>query len=116
MSGKTPRLSPLQSRKDLLLAESELNRALLVGEMTAMAEDVRSLKDRARSFGSIASAIAMLGLGLAAFRRGKAAAGEAKPSWLQTLLKSTGLVSTLWAAFRTQRGHRDETSRSDSRS
>src|SRR5436190_539566 len=82
----------------------------------AIAEDVRSLKERAQSLGSIASAIAMLGVGLAAFRRGKTAAADAKPSWLHTILKGTGLVSTLWAAFRTQRSHHDETSGQNSRS
>lgn len=109
MSGKTSRLNPLQSRKGLLLAESELNRAQLIGEMTAMAEDIRSLSNRMRSLGSIASAIAMLGVGLAAFRRGKAAAAGAKPSWLQTIVKGASLVSILWTTFQTQRNKRNQT-------
>jgi hypothetical protein len=38
--------------------------------------------------------------GLAAFWNGKSASADAKPSWLQTILKGAGLVSTLWLAFR----------------
>ena len=37
MFGKKPRLNPLESRKQLLIAESELNRAQLVQEWQAMA-------------------------------------------------------------------------------
>ena len=33
MSGKNPRMNPLESRKQLLIAESELNRAQLVQEL-----------------------------------------------------------------------------------
>ena len=47
----------------------------------------------------MASSAAVLVTGLAAFRRGKSAAA-AKPSWLQTMLKGAGLISTLWLAFR----------------
>jgi hypothetical protein len=102
MSGKIPRLTPLESRKQLLLAESELNRSQLLGEMAALAADVHALKERAQSLGSIASAIAVLVIGIRAFRRGKPAAPDVKPSWFQTILKSTGLISTLWAAVRTR--------------
>ena len=37
MFGKKPRLNPLESRKQLLIAESELNRAQLVQEWQTMA-------------------------------------------------------------------------------
>ena len=102
MFGKTPGMNPLDSRKQLLLAESELNRAQLVGDMVALAADARSLIDRARSFGSIASSAVVLVAGLAALRPRKLANASGKPSWLQTVLKGAGLVSTLWMAFRSQ--------------
>jgi len=95
-------MNPLESRKQLLLAESELNRALMVGEMAALRADVRTLTDRAKSFSSIASSAAVLVAGLAAFRRGKPADAAAKPSWLETILKGAGLISTIWLAFRSQ--------------
>jgi hypothetical protein len=107
MSGKNPRLNPLQSRKQLLIAESELNRAQLVREWETMADGVRSVADRAKFFASIASSVAVLVAGLAAFRRGKPAQAEAKASWLQTILKGASLVSTLWLAFRSPGRGRD---------
>jgi hypothetical protein len=45
--------------------------------------------------------------GLAAFRRGKPVDAGAKPSWLRTILKGAGLISTFWLAFRSQRRDRD---------
>jgi hypothetical protein len=102
MSGKYPRMNPLESRKQLLIAESELNRAQLVGDLAALAAGVRTLTDRAKSFGTIASSAAVLVAGLAAFRRGKAAHAEGRPSWLQTILKGAGLISSLWLAFRSR--------------
>ena len=108
MSGKTSRLNPLASRKQLLIAESELNRAQLVGDMTALATDVCALAVRAQSFGSIASSAAGLVAGLVAFRRDKTVAA-AKPSWVKNILKGAGLISTLWLAIRSQRRDRAET-------
>ena len=102
MFGKKPRLNPLESRKQLLIAESELNRAQMAGDMAALTAGVRTLTDRAKTFGSIASSAAVLMAGLASFRRGKPADAGAKPSWLQTILKGAGMVSTLWLAFRSQ--------------
>ena len=108
MFGKKSRVSPLELRKQLLIAESELNRAHLAQEWGAMAVGVRMLTDRARSFGSIASAAALLVAGLAAFRRGKCGDADVKPSWLQTILKGAGLISTLWLAFRSQGRHQKD--------
>ena len=107
MFGKKPRLNPLESRKQLLIAESELNRAQMAGDMAALTAGVRTLTDRAKSFGSIASSAAVLVAGLAAFRRGKPAGANAKPSWLRTILKGAGLISTFWLAFRSQRRDQD---------
>ena len=102
-------MNALQSRKQLLLAESELNRAQLVEDLAALKAGVGALTDRAKCFSSIASFAAVLVAGLAAFRRGKPADAAAKPSWLRTVLKGAGLLSTFWVAFRSQRRGRDET-------
>ena len=102
MFGKKPRLNPLESRKQLLIAESELNRAQLVQEWDAMTAGIRTFTARVKTYGSIASSAAVLVAGLAAFRRGKPVDADAKPSWLQTILKGAGLISTLWLAFRSQ--------------
>ncbi len=95
-------MNSLESRKQLLIAESELNRAQLVGDMAALTADVRTLTDRARSFRSIASSAAVLVAGVAALRCGKPVYADAKPSWFQTILKGVGLISTLWLALRPQ--------------
>jgi hypothetical protein len=105
MFGKDSRMTPLESRKQLLIAESELNRAELAGDLAVLTAGVRTLTNRAKSFGSMASYAAVLVAGLAALRRGKSAPTDAKPSWLQTIFKGTGLMSTLWLAFRSQRHH-----------
>jgi hypothetical protein len=107
MSGKNPRLKPLQSRKQLLLAESELNRAQMIRDMAALTAEIHALGSRARSFGSIASSAVVLATGLAAFRRGTAADADAKPSWVRTVLKGAGLVSNLWLVFRPKSRNRN---------
>ena len=100
MFGKKTRLNPLESRKQLLIAESELNRAQLVQEWQAMGDGVRSVADRARTISSLASAAASLIAGLASFRRGKSAPADGKPSWWQTLRKGAPLAGLLWSKFR----------------
>jgi hypothetical protein len=100
-------MNPLESRKQLLIAESELNRAQLVQEWQAMADGVRSVADQARTISSVASAAASLVASLASFRRKKSAPAAEKPSWLQTILKGAGLISTVWQAFRSQGRGRD---------
>ena len=60
MFGKKPRLNPLASRKQLLIAESELNRAQLAEDWQAVAGEISSLTARAKSFGTLASAAAVL--------------------------------------------------------
>ena len=98
MFGKKPGLNPLQLQKQLLVAASELNRAQMDSDMAMLTAGVHQLTNRARSFSLIASAVAALVAGVAAFR--KPAESGAKTSWLQTLLKGAGLVSNLWLAFR----------------
>jgi len=95
-------MNHLELRKQLLLAESELNRAQLAGDMAALADGVLALTDHATRVASIASSVAALAGSLAAFRRGKSADAGAKHSRLQTILKVAGLVSSLWLALRPQ--------------
>ena len=100
MPGKNPHMNPLASRKKLLIAESELNRAQLIQDWQAITDDVHALTKRARTLGSLASGAAVLVAGLISFRRKKPMVAAEKPSWLQTMIKGAGLVSTLWQTFR----------------
>ena len=98
-------MNPLESRKQLLIAESELNRSQLVGNLVALAANVRTFTDRAKSFGAIASSVMTLLTVVATFRHGhKARDAGTKPGWLPTLLKGAGLISTLWLACRPRGG------------
>jgi len=107
LAKKNRRLSSLELRKHLLLAESELNRAQLVQELQTVAGGVRSLAVRAKSFSLIVSSTAMVVGTLAAFRRSKPVETTPKPSRLQSILKGAGLISRLWTEFRPQAQARD---------
>ena len=100
MLGKLPRVNPLELRKELLIAESEINRVQLVEEWQAMATGIHSFAGRAKSVSALASAAAVLVTGVAAFRRGKSGSIGANPSWLQTVLKGAQMAGSLWLAFR----------------
>jgi len=93
-------MNPLQSRKKLLVAESELNRAQFVQEWETMAEGIRSVAGHAKSFNEIASSTAVLVAALASFWRPKPAQTGSKTSWLRTVIKRASLVFTFWRAFK----------------
>jgi hypothetical protein len=100
MFGKNPQMNPLALRKQLLLAESELNRAQLAHEWQSMAQGLRAVTARAKSFSSVAFAGAVLVAGLTRFWRRKSAPVERKPAWWQTLLKGAQLGFALWSQSR----------------
>ncbi|HBA84171.1 MAG TPA: hypothetical protein DCZ95_08780 [Verrucomicrobia bacterium] len=95
-------MTPLESRKQLLLAESELNRAQLVSELAALTAGVRRLACRATALGAIASSAAVLATGLAAFHREQPVETASKSSRWPGILNGAVLISVLWLAFRAQ--------------
>jgi len=107
MFGKQPRLSPLESQKQLLIAESELNRAQLSEEWQTMTIGVFGLARQAKAVGIWASAAALLATGFQTWHRGPPASGAAKSSWFEKLLNGARVASTIWFAF-CARGHRGE--------
>jgi hypothetical protein len=115
MFGKKPHVSPLELRKQLLILESELNRAQLAQEWQTMAHGVRDVAHRATTIiGKWVSAAALLVAGVTALRRGPPAPGTAKSSWFQKILNGAGMVSTLWLAFHAK-GHNQENKDPNSR-
>jgi hypothetical protein len=104
MFGKNPRISPLETRKRLLIAESDLNRAEMVQELEAAIDDFRSVAGHVKSVGLIVSSTALLVGTLTAFRRRKPGGTGARLFPLQAILKGAGLIRNLWTAFR-ERGH-----------
>ena len=100
-------MKKLTLRKQLLIAESELNRAQLVEDWQDLARDAQMLADRAGTVHSLATAAISLLAGLASLQRKKAeAAAPAKKSWWPTVLKGFQAASSLWQQFR--RTDRDE--------
>ncbi len=100
MFGKESHVSPLEVRKQLLIAESELNRAQLSEEWQTLRHGALDLAHRAKTIAAWASSAALLAAGVAALRRGPPAPGAAKPSRFQTLLNAARLASNIWFAFR----------------
>jgi hypothetical protein len=94
-------MKALASRKQMLIAESELNRAYLLHELDTLAGEVQALADQAKTVGLIASAVTTLVVGLSAFRDRKSEPVAGRPSWWRTLLKGAGLLSSLWSKFHT---------------
>ena len=98
MHGKTSRMSPLAMRKQLLVAESDLNRVQLADDITALKVDIHTLADRMKSFGSIAATIA----GVMSCFNGKATTAAPKPAWWQAALKGVGIASNFWLMLRSR--------------
>jgi hypothetical protein len=90
-------MKSLALRKQLLIEESEINRA-----WQATTGEVQSLVRRAGTISSMVSLTAAVLARLACFRHQKSAPAAEKPSWLQTLLKGAGVLATVWQAFRPQ--------------
>jgi len=95
-------MNALKSRKQLLIAESELNRAQLLHQLQTIGGVAHALVNQANTAGSIASAVASLVAGLSTFHRPESSPVAEKPSRWQTVGKVVGMVSALWAAFRTR--------------
>jgi len=102
MSQTSPRLKPLEVRKELLIAESEINRGQLAEQWQAMTAGFHKATARVKSAGLIASAAAMIMAGVSAFRPKSDSQHNAEGSWVQSLLKGAGLVSSVWMAFRSR--------------
>lgn len=93
-------MKPLESRKRLLIAESELNRTELLYEGRQLADGVNALIRQARTLSFLASAAVSLVSSFATVTRKRTAPAAEKPSWWRTFFKSAGLVGSLWSEFR----------------
>ena len=100
MFGKNPRVSSLEARKRLLIAESELNRAQLIEDWQTMADGVRGLTERARSIGTLASSAVSLLTGMVSYAKSRPEPAAAKSSWFEKLVGGARLASTIWLALR----------------
>jgi hypothetical protein len=104
MLGKNTSLNSLQTRKRLLLTESEVNRAELVSELKRVKGEISHLKKQVRTVGSIASSAALAATAFSLFRKrrtsSESANGSGKPSWLSTALAGARIGTSLFLKIR----------------
>ena len=106
MPGKNFLLTPLESRKQLLLVESELNRAQLVNELRELKGEIHHLKNQAQAVGSLISATTEVAATFSAIGSAfthRDADKNGKPSWISTLLNGVQAGVSIWGALRSNR-------------
>jgi len=99
MFGRTANAT-LELQKQLLIAESEVNRAQLSQEWRKMAHGVHGLADWAKTIAARASLAALLAAGLSTFRHSKVTAAKEKSSWFKRVLKGAQLAGSILLALR----------------
>lgn len=101
MPGTNTQLTPLAVRKQLLLVESEVNRAQLRGECASLKSQVGEWTHSVHSaVDCCASAVAAGQEALALIRDALSGHGRDKPSLLFTVIKGVRLGSSLWKMTR----------------
>ena len=105
MFGAMPVVNALESRKRLLVAESELNRAELLQGWRTLSGEVCGVVERAWSLASSARC----GLaGLAAFTSDRSAPASSKSSWFHKAIAGVRLASMIWLALRARSRRKKE--------
>ncbi len=100
MAGKNSKLKARLAHKQLLVAESELNRTLLVLEGKNMLAGISGLAKHAKHLGSVVSLAGVLFAGFSAWRNGKAAEPAKKRGWFSTVIGGVRKGAALWFALR----------------
>lgn len=101
-------LTALQLRKQLLVAESELNRAHLMTDCDQLSEHVQHWKEQARKASSIASTAALVagaaGIARKLYKTRQRTTGTSGGSggWLTKVANSARLAASLWLLFRSR--------------
>ena len=107
MSGKTNGLTALEMRKQLLVVESELNRAHLAHELQTVTARIHHLAGQLNALGSLASAVGEFGPMVAGFFNGLSSPdkkdGGKETSWFSRLFTGIRAGVDLWTAFRSDR-------------
>jgi hypothetical protein len=108
MPGKTNGLTALEMRKQLLVVESELNRAQLAHDLQAVTARIHHVTRQLGALGTLASTMGEFGPMIAEFFKGfsrpKKNDGDEKASWLSRLFTGIRSGVDLWTAFRSDRG------------
>jgi hypothetical protein len=100
MPGKNPCLIVLESHKQILVAESEMNRALLGRDCRAVAAEIKALSQDAKRLGTVALSAGMLMTVLSLFHRQQPANAPPRRSWFGNVLRGLREATSVWMAFR----------------
>src|ERR1700744_4161988 len=105
MPGKKPALTALESRKQMLVVESELNRALLTNEFRDLKTEVNHLKAQINAMGSLISSAADLASTFASVGNiftGFGGSNGKGRSWISTLVQGFRVGHSVWGAVRSR--------------
>src|SRR5688572_12868806 len=106
MLGRKPQLNELDLRKQLLIAESELQRSLIREDFRAMEAALRTVAATGKSALSVISATAAAAAGVTAFagsfRRSNGS------SWISKLFSAGKLAASIWFATRKRSDSKSE--------
>jgi len=103
MPGKKPQLTSLETRKQLLLVESELNRAQLLNDLRDFKNEIHNLKQQVGGMVSIAAAAAKLATTFSAIGQAFSHRNEDEKEnspWISTLLNGAKAGTSLWRLLR----------------
>ena len=105
MLGKNTHLTPLESRKQLLLVESELNRAQLLNELRDLNHKIHHWTSQVQAAGALVSSAAKLATAFSAIGNvftHRDVSENKKSSWLSNLVNGARTGATIWGAIRSQ--------------
>lgn len=102
MFGRKPKLTALEVRKQLLVAESEVNRASMQEDWATLQAETQLLLEKGRSIFSIASTAAVATAGFSALRGIWSSGQNGKTPWLTRLLKIARVGASLWFTSRSR--------------
>jgi hypothetical protein len=111
MFGKNSQLTTLEVRKQLLIAESEVNRAGLLKDVEHLKSEVHHFKKQVAAVGTVASSAALLATAVSFFRRRfmkpQTADGRKKTSWMGTAIDAASAGAFLYSKIKSLFRDRD---------
>ena len=101
MSGKKSQLTPLETRKQILLTESELNRIQFLHEWNELKGEIRRMTNPLQVAGAFISSAAGAGAVFSVLRRicRRKNKTDGKKSWISSLLNGLKVGALLWTLF-----------------
>ena len=104
MLGKNSQLNGAQAHKQLLIAESEMHRVLLIQDGQAIVAEVRELGDKtAQIYHTVSHAVGTVSA-LTSFFPGKnGEESEGKPSFFKKLMHGVKVGTSIWQSFKNGR-------------